>query len=226
MTNRRNSGRKGLRKVSKRRTMGATHAGRPTRAKRLALARKRRAAIAKQPFSYKTRGHEWSDNAYDFLEEGKRLMTIYKSRKLEHCNSAELSPFERPVGQFKRLAYGLIKRTISEPGGHNVIKSIVHYINHNGPSYGSNPFYSALLVMDEDRLELGNKHQALDRRTLALFANEMLYADRHNVPPCLLLGFLYQIGKPARWMKKLKAGELEPWTKDDRILDYAGPAPD
>ena len=74
-----------------------------------------------------------------------------------------------------------------------------------GPLYEENPFHWGLLA-------LFGKSKLLTRDERRLFAAEMLYAHRHDVPPEYLLGFVYQVGKQAENMyEKVRSDKREPW---------------
>jgi hypothetical protein len=65
-----------------------------------------------------------------------------------------------------------------------------------------NPFHYGLLAMFVD-------DTILTRHDRSLFAHQMLYAYRHQVPPELLIGFIYQCGSSSELRRKVKAGVVE-----------------
>ena len=60
-------------------------------------------------------------------------------------------------------------------------------------------------------LGLYEEDTQISRQERAQMAKELLYADRHNVPPEYLCGFLYQSGGRKKLDEKLnESGYLEP----------------
>ncbi len=58
----------------------------------------------------------------------------------------------------------------------------------SSPAFDANPFHWCLVALNDGR------HISLTRATRRRFANELLYADQHDVPELYLLGFIYQLG--------------------------------
>jgi hypothetical protein len=73
-------------------------------------------------------------------------------------------------------------------------------------SFRQNPFYWALYAARND----GSIDSIADK-DMSRFAAQMMYADRHDIPPELLVGFIYQQGSEAELTRKLRSREFEPW---------------
>lgn len=71
------------------------------------------------------------------------------------------------------------------------------------PAALARTFHALLMcIYEEDDL--------ISRQERSLMAQELEYAHRHDVPPELLCGFLYQSGSRSSISKKLASGYLEP----------------
>ena len=141
------------------------------------------------------------------------ITAIFMSRNLEINSDASKNPYSRPIGEFKRKAYHLIREVLAN--GPNMIISIHRDLDiiHDGPSITANPFYWGLLAMDED-------HEKFTKHQLGLFSRQMLYANRHDVPPCLLVGFLYQSGMASKISEHTALNAVELWENDELTIRY------
>lgn len=138
----------------------------------------------------------------NFEDSADRIVEAYERRHL----TKGPTPYESPLGTFKRESYELLRRTIADEGKHNVIKSIVRRfkIEPARLHYADNPFHYGLLAIDPHRI-------VTKKRRLSLWSRQMAYANRHDVPAYFLLGFLWQSGSPNDISRKLKEGAREPW---------------
>lgn len=66
-----------------------------------------------------------------------------------------------------------------------------------------NPFHYGLTALFGD-------DDVISRPDKSVFASQMVYAYRHQVPARHLVGFIYQCGSVAELRRKLKAGTIEP----------------
>ena len=117
-----------------------------------------------------------------------------------------LSPQTSRNGEFLRAVYALVL-SYRDCGKLEIIKKLVEKDGNapaRGPTFEENPFHWALLSV------FSEQGDGPDRRERSLFAYQMLYADRHKVPPHLLIGFIYQCGKQTPISQRLKQGEIEP----------------
>ncbi len=208
-SNRRNSA---LRNSTKVRHSDAPKARRLASVGKPRSIKKRRKSRATHPGRHipKRNDHRLSDAALKFLHTAADILEVYSSKR-----GALASPYERPISEFKRKAYSHIRKALSSPGGHNMIKSIHRdlAIQHKGPMFHENPFYWGLLAFDE-------KREKLKAQEVGFFSRQMFYADKHDVPPCLLVGFLHQIGSRSKLsLEKLKAMD-EQWDRDERIYSH------
>lgn len=158
-----------------------------------------------------------SEKAEEFIEKSANILQIFREKNLERHKCAEVTPFNRPLNIFKREAYHHIRETVHSQGGHKIIKNIHFHsdITHKGPSYAKNPFYWGLLAMDHER-----EHATLTPQEVGLLARQMQYADRHNVPPCLLVGFLHQAGITAGISQEKSRVGFEPWDNEQMFVEY------
>lgn len=116
------------------------------------------------------------------------------------------APFENANGYLKRMAYVLIKKTISKKGSLNIMRGIVKKYSKLYVSEfdRKNQFYIVLLAMDPHLEKLG------DRRTLSLYARQLLFAHRNAVPAEYLIGFLYQSASQKRLLERLAVRRRDP----------------
>lgn len=75
--------------------------------------------------------------------------------------------------------------------------------------FSENPYYWALRALS-DGGEVEVKKSVISR-----YAQQLLYASKHNVPADLVIGFIYQVGGIQRIRTKLRKGELEDWYRSD-----------
>lgn len=183
------------------RNVGKTH-GRPVAKKAL-------------PARRKPRPHRLTDAASAFLNSAEDIAEIFNAKR----GTKGLSPFEGPIGTFKRSAYALIRDTLAKPGGLRTLKNIESSLDIESRSFSDrrNPFYLGLLAFDENR-------KLLKPQELYLFANQMLYAHRHNVPAYFLIGFLYQTGKQRLIVQKVVNDVREAWFEKLTTRSQAGVA--
>lgn len=109
---------------------------------------------------------------------------------IKRSKSDGLPPAETATGYLKRSAYTLIRAYLDAGCGRIIIDQVRREgrIPKRGPAFDVNPFHWGLLAIFADD-SIVNKDE---RR---LFANQFLYAYRHDVPEHFLIGFLYQLGK-------------------------------
>lgn len=185
---------------------------------RLAKPPKTRAKAISRSISRRPNYNALSHEAGEFIEKAEGILQIIKDKDLDKYKLNKTNPYNRPSGIFKREAYRLIRMTIRTPGGHKIIKNI-HLnldIEHKGPAYNDNAFYWGLLAMDHER-----DQPVLTPQEVGLLARQMLYADRHGVPPCLLVGFLHQAGITGGISQEKAQAGNEGWKSEDRVLEYA-----
>lgn len=114
------------------------------------------------------------------------------------------SPQESATGLLKRKAYELVLHYISL-GDVRTFERAVRAEGRQLPAkpIGDNPFHFGLLALFPDT-------QDFSRQDRHLFGVQMLYACRHNVPPQLLVGFIYQCGSQAEIRRKADRHTIEP----------------
>ncbi|MGB7371839.1 hypothetical protein [Erythrobacter sp.] len=137
-----------------------------------------------------------------FEHEADRILDVYSRNRF----SSPDSPYEAPLGTFKRESYRLLRQTIFTEGRHKIIKSIVRKMDVEPKrlKYRGNEFHFGLLAIDPHK-------DVLDRKRLSLWSRQLNYAHVHEVPAHLLLGFLWQSGSSAQVSQKLAEGYREPW---------------
>lgn len=138
----------------------------------------------------------------DFEHAADQIVERYEA----HAAATGKTPYESPLGTFKRESYKLLRRTIADEGKHNVIKAIVRRedVEPARLLYAENPFHFGLLAIDPYRI-------VIEKRRLSLWSRQMAYADRHDVPAHFFLGFLWQSGSSDDISRKLLDDCREPW---------------
>jgi hypothetical protein len=99
------------------------------------------------------------------------------------------APWEAPYGVLKRRTYRLVRLARSE-GWLGAIRDEVtaNAWVPSSPMFEANPFHWCLVALND------GQRVNLTRATRRRFANELLYADKHDVPELYLVGFIYQLG--------------------------------
>lgn len=136
----------------------------------------------------------------EFIDKVEEIVEEYNIRKKE--KSAEC-PFVSAEGYLKRECYILI--TNSNTRWHNdFIKKLSVYTNRERrqPSYEENRYYWGLLAIDPS-------HDMIGHNDLQIYSRQMLYAQRHGVPPEHLVGFLYQSGNQKSIQGKVQDNKRE-----------------
>lgn len=119
-------------------------------------------------------------------------------------------PYSVSENVLKREVYRVTRRYMKEKKGH-IIENIA--INENvAPKhikFRDNPFYWVLILMNVLNWQK-------DRGQISKISRTLLYADKHNIDPDLVVGFLHQCGTPTAICRKANAGEFEQWYQDRR----------
>lgn len=116
-------------------------------------------------------------------------------------------PYDTATGYLKRAVYEFVLDPAVAAGGYERLKTIVESERNaaSRPVYvGENPFFwgfSLVFGHDDD----------FPRADRSKFAEQLLYASKHEVPARFLVGFLYQIGGHPRVLKQRSGGKVEGW---------------
>lgn len=128
----------------------------------------------------------------------------------DRSDGAKVLPhYDRPDSKLKRGVYGLVRDCI-KGACLDVLKESIEFQFGNKsqvkPSArnDANPFYWGLTAVCGDK----NK---LPRTTKSRFAQELQYANMHDVPPEFLVGFIYQIGPSGDLQHKIDNVEMQRW---------------
>lgn len=119
------------------------------------------------------------------------------------------SPYGTPNGYLKREVYRLVRRCIAKQAVKLLQELVAKDDSSSRPTaYNEqDPFYwGFMFVCGMDK--------RVSRQARWKFANELLYAHKHNVPPELLVGFIYQIGRSDKLRERLRNGQMEEWYKE------------
>lgn len=175
-----------------------------------------------QPRKLIPAGERRSTPAADKLtDRGEAIFKEFRNRRIRDAanksSRTPVRPYDKALSYLKRSLYKVLRPLICSKGGDRTIRNLhrVNNILHNGPSYTDNPFYWGILALDRDA--------ALEAQDLSLFAKQMLYAHRNNVPPCFLIGFIYQTANAPELSEKLRNGSVEQWDVDDRAMEFETP---
>jgi len=120
-------------------------------------------------------------------------------------------PYDTANGYLKREVYRLVRRCIAKQAV-DLLQELVAKDDSSPKPTAYNeqdPFYwGFMFVCGMDK--------RVSRQARWRFANELLYAHKHNVPPELLVGFIYQIGKSDGLRERLRTGQMEEWWDSPR----------
>lgn len=127
------------------------------------------------------------------------------------------SPFDSRSGRLRRFIYNLVLELKAEKKL-SVIRSIVYSLDYEPTkvNFSKNPFYWALYAAK------GDGEVEITEKEMSRFATQMIYAERHNVPPELLIGFVYQQGNDQALAEKVRRGTSEGWRLQRKPLGTAG----
>jgi hypothetical protein len=130
---------------------------------------------------------------------------------------AKPAPGEKVEAILKREVYLLVNE-LSDRRYRTDFENVLIYKMESAPrlSFDSNPYYWALKAIWKDD-EIGLKGSVISK-----YAKQLAYAARHNIPPELLIGFLYQVGGITKIANNLNSGSYEKWYRSN--LPWTGPA--
>lgn len=122
------------------------------------------------------------------------------------------SPYDAPISYLRREIYRTV-RSCLRTGGMDFLKNGFDEVTGALPNKGAvrptsenlaNPFYLGTVYITA-------AEPTFSRTYRMRFSREMLYAHLHDVPPDLLIGFLYQIGSSDEIGNRLKNRTYEVW---------------
>lgn len=119
------------------------------------------------------------------------------------------SPYDQPNSKLKRNVYRLVRYCLKYDLLDLLKESVEFQLEGKSrvkPSLqnAANPFYWGLSAV----CGADNK---LPRTNKSRFAQELQYANMHDVPPEFLVGFIYQIGSSKDLQRKIDNKEMQSW---------------
>lgn len=148
------------------------------------------------------KSHEFEKILYEIWREHDRR----RSTKFSIEQTFGSSPNEDAKNFLRREIYALGRCLKAVPPKWDIVEIIsglrIHKVRRPKALHG-NIFHALLMGVYEEDTQI-------PRQERSKMAKELLYADRHNVPPEYLCGFLYQSGGRDNLEEKLNAGYLEP----------------
>lgn len=147
------------------------------------------------------------------LESGAAIHDEWEARltmiEAQSLRLEPVTPYDRPNGYLKREVYRLVRRCIDKQAV-NLLRELVAKDESSPRPTAYNeqdPFYwGFMFVCGMDK--------RVSRQDRWRFSNELQYAHKHNVPPELLVGFVYQIGRSDKLRERLRNGQMEEWYKE------------
>jgi hypothetical protein len=129
---------------------------------------------------------------------------------LKRSKIVGLSPTETASGYLKRSAYTLVRTYLMLELNQVIVRQVEKdgRVPRRGPTFDQNPFHWGFLSIFVDDSSISKD----ERR---LFANQLLYAHRHDVPEHFLIGFIYQLGKSQKIFDYVRLGKLESWLHEE-----------
>ena len=112
----------------------------------------------------------------------------------------------------------------------NELKKKIRRINKERgvapPDFGSGPFFWLLSNVSTDKPRRYNTAwpEDITRPMISRFDRQIRYAYRHKIPVELLIGFLFQCGKPDHVYRKENLGSVESW-HSSRVASVGGALP-
>ena len=147
------------------------------------------------------------------LEKGQAIHAEWEKRHNTHPEShlrqALTKPYNKPNSFLKREVYRLVRHCLTRRSVDLLQMLVTSDESSPRPSKHNeqDPFYwGFMFVCGMDK--------RVSPQTRGKFANELLYAHKHDVPPDLLTGFIYQIGKSDGLRERLLKGEMEEWYEE------------
>jgi hypothetical protein len=167
-----------------------------------------------------------SENKFVVTQENlakrkKTILKIWKKRYLakeqvkasKHVvPSGTTSPYDAPISYLRREIYRTVRACL-RTGGMEFLQNGFNEAIEALPIRGAvrptsenkaNPFYVGVAYITAEE-------STFSRNYRMRFSRELLYAHLHDVPPDLLIGFLYQIGSSDEIGNRLKNCTFEEW---------------
>lgn len=157
-------------------------------------------------------GREERDNWDEFEEtlarEFSRRRLSEDEFKRSPAQRGGPPPYDKSWSYLKREVYRYVVGRLADGRGrelHDCIEDVREGRVPTGPSFRDNEFHWALLGLQR------NPAINLKDYDVCRFGRQLRYARDHNVPPDLLIGFIYQTGGPEVISRKYAGAEREPW---------------
>ncbi len=114
-------------------------------------------------------------------------------------------PSDTRSGRLRWFVYSFVRR-LKQRNRLGIITGVVYGLDFEPTkiSFKANPYYWALYAFENvEKLSISAKD-------MSRFSLQMLYAERHNIDPELLVGFIYQQGNDNDLAYKVASGYIEP----------------
>lgn len=165
-----------------------------TKAKRTATIRKISKRSKRKQFGFKRPPDPDLDGDWDALDTKLRRDLLTSRNSIE-----KLAPFERPDAILKRYVYQFVREHLAQGNGKKLEYLLWYFRTGEQRThrirFEDNPFHWALAAIPTELSELS-------RPALTKIGRQLLYADRHDIEPDLLIGFILQTGNPDAISKK------------------------
>lgn len=147
------------------------------------------------------------DDFVDGLREGMR-----------ERRNVKRPPYDKIDAFLKREVYAFVLEQLKKPAEGSKLKQVLEDVifDHEkrlpaNPSFSANPFHWAFSALQhEEQISLDGV-RSLKRYQVSRFARQLEYAQRHDIPPDLLPGFLFQVGSPDEVYQKAGRHGHEGW---------------
>lgn len=137
-------------------------------------------------------------------EQCEKLRELLKDRPKGRAPG--VPPSDTRSGRLRSFVYRFVRR-LKRRNRLGIIARVVYGLDFepNKVDFATNPYYWALYAFENEE-KLG-----ITIKDMSRFSIQMLYAERHDIEPELLVGFIYQQGNDNALAGKVASGQVEAW---------------
>ncbi len=143
-------------------------------------------------------------------KEGKALAVKDGPKATKHrmAKVEVQAPYDKPESILKREVYRFTMRYLTDQNSgrlEDVLEANIPIERTLRVKFSENPFHRMLLALRSEGLDI-------EPFEITRYSSQLLYAQRHDIDPDLLIGFLYQTGSPDEIRKRVMRQKYwEPW---------------
>ncbi len=157
----------------------------------------------------KARRQSLFDEHWQVFKDALRAKII----EAHHAQDKDLSPYDRSDSILKREVYRLVRDRRKTTAFQDLDLSILEETEYLNKTFYvdiyKNPYYWILFALKCSFTSIDGFQ--LSKSNVTRYAQQLIYAERHDIDPDLIIGFLLQSGTLRQVCNKATEGTLEEW---------------